>query len=193
MEEHNNKPNEEVRVARSSEERIASMLLDSLENFNLYFNISLGIEEAQLSGGDFGGNVDKETVIRRASALIMSLNSLKQIIRIARPILCEIINLTKKDNAIDILQEIREEVNEILERISYANDSVSLNDDLILEKMTPIGNYAEYTYRLTKNFREVISDTEICYEEIYKIIFRNGLLTSLKPKEERRTKTNAIR
>jgi len=186
--------NKEVKIATSPEERVASMLLDALENFNKYLDIALGIEEGQLAGGDskFGGGVTYQTVSRRSTALIAAINSLKQVIRIARPNIEQVVDLTDPENDWADLGEARILVDRLLLRISRAAESETKTDDLVKEIEVSDGKYARYTYQLTSNFTEVITKIEWIYEGTYSIILKNGLLTELQIQAAKRSKLHGI-
>jgi len=186
MEELNNNSNKEIKIATSSEDRISGMLFTSLEVFNQFMGIALGLElESMNEGNSF------VIATRRASALIKSVNALKQVIRIARPNILMIVDSKDPKNDVELMGAIRLDLDEILKTIDLAEITPSINDDLIIEK--EIGYpYSHKIYRLSSNFWRLARELEELYEATYSICFKNGLI-SPAIEIKRRTKNNAIR
>jgi hypothetical protein len=187
MEEQSDK--KEIKIAVSSEERIAGMLLTSLETFNQFMGIALGLEVESL--------VEENSFVvanRRATSLIKSVNALKQVIRIARPNISVMIDnkpSNEENKDVGLLQAVRQDLDEILKAIDMSELTSNINDDLIIER--EIGcPYSQKVYRLSSNFWRLSRELEELYEEVYSVCLRNGLISpALEIK--RRTKNNAIR
>ena len=187
MEEQSN--TNEIKIARSSEERIAGMLLDALESFDKYMDIALGIEEYNNTGKSMSNS---DIAWRRVYALIKSVNCLKQIIRKSRPTISQLVDLNSTDNDAAKLNAIRMDCDDIIKKKESAEVSKTKDDDLIWEKIIPDGNYSRTIYKLSPNFWKLVRELEELYEETYSIILKNGLLTKKTKEIEGRRKQHEI-
>lgn len=182
MTEETNQPN--IITPVTNQERIASILITSLENFNEFLGISLGLEKESLD--DVNSN---QQCFRRVNSLVKSINALKQIVRIARP---SIIVATNNKEHLEILKAIQLDLDELISKKDLSEVTTSKDDDLIISKETNDGQYATTTFYLSKNFWGMVREVEDLYENVYEVLLRNGLLTPLIKPAERRSKLNAL-
>jgi len=172
----------EIKVATSSEERVSSLLLDAIELHNKFMNITLGLEDEVFN---YSG---KEEINRRVQALVKSVNSLKQIIRIAKPTIYRVADLTKKDNPHSLLDAVRKDCDEIIYQIDLSEKTKSKKDDMVYEKHTSDGHYGITEYKLTNNFWKLVRELEDYYEIVYFTLLDCGLITPVIKETERRKK-----
>jgi len=176
-----------IKVARTSEERVANLIIGSLETFDKFLGIALGLEEEQLE--QVPNNI---VVSRRVIALIKSANALKQVIRHARPTIAQLVDLTNPENDAEKLGAIRLDCDEIIRKKESAEQTRTKADDLVWTKIIPEGNYSSIQDNLSPNFWRLVRELEFLYEETYSIILKNGLLTKLNKQEPRRTRLNEL-
>ena len=184
IKEEDNNNTKEIRIPTSNEERIASILVSAVENFNEFLGISLGLEKESL--GDPNSN---QLCFRRVNSLIKSINALKQIIRIARP---SILVTTNNEEHLGILKAIQLDLDELIRRKDLSEVTTSKADDLIISKEQNDGKYATTTFYLSKNFWDMVREVEELYECVYEVLLKNGLLTPLIKSIQRRSKLNEI-
>ena len=187
---------EQIKIATSSEERVSGMLLDALETFNQFMSVAQGLEDYDNSSLlTRGGNETYIITNRRCEALTKSANALKGVVRIAKPTLSQVVDISKEGNDIEELDAIKYYLNQILSQIDMAERTPTKQDDLvsIKEVGNELGyNYSVKEYRLTRNFWNLVKQLEDLYDGTYSIILKNGLITPKIKPNQIRSKTNEL-
>lgn len=176
MGEQANKDNKEVKF-QTGGEKIASLIADSLIEVNRRFRICRGLlspeQELELS--------QNAQVLIQINGLLDLINSQKELITNGRAAISY--KSTKDHKSLMIsLEALR-----YFEKVFIKSIKTRSRED---DFMVVINRNNEMPDRneLTDNFYDMMEDLEILFEDISKVLLRNGLLTPVTQTSERRSK-----
>lgn len=202
MEKELQKTNKEIKF-QTSGEKLAGILLDTIEQHQKYMRyVRMGGDSIEQLEG-----MDDDT---RHHIQVRSLNRVisfqRELITHARPMisyLCfedykksykskeeqSLHPFDKEENDYNSLLQILYFLKKAEQEILKADLTRTKLDDFIIWRTDSEGNKLSY---LTNNFYDMVEDLEDSFEEIYKIMLKHGLLTTIITEQEKKLKSNEI-
>ena len=197
--EEQNKENKQIRIPTPGE-RLSDLLINSLESYQTCMRRCRGIElpddlnynEAMLFRVDYLKKVIsiQEEIVTHGRAFVYRLCLTDWTKKHTTNEEKKMNPFDKDSNDYNNLMMIRNFLKSCMLKIEQSEVTKRVDDDFVI-LMNPNGTPLE-SYRLTKNFFNMISELEDCYEEIFGILLNNGILIPVIEQTERRRKINEI-
>jgi hypothetical protein len=188
--------NKEIRIA-TPEEKLADIVLESIARHQYYMRM------VRMGGDTFEeleNTTDNDRQQIKARSLIRVVSIQRELLLHARPIVHHLeYSIWEKGDKTKPFEEDDNDYNNLLLCLKFlkhaghlirtADLTKTLADDFLIWKQTADG---EKEARLTNNFYNMVDELEDCYEEIYKIMLTNGILTPTITQSQAKLKSSKV-